>query len=348
MTWDPLTIDELRLALQYIPADDRDTWVNIGNAIKTEYGEDGWPIWDEWSQGGERYNLADAKTVWRSLSPGHVPLGFVNKLATAHGWQRERREMSAGDRRRLKAEAEERRRKAAEAVEADQAKLERMREVVAEACQRVLEQHLKDTSDLPCPSPYLERKGVGAYGVLFPKRAVLVNVDSKRERVDLWAGEEVRRFYADLPKPRPDHLHFFQLRPSDVVVPLRASGGKLCSLQTINHLGTKLFPKFGRKMGCFHLIDTVGEPLPPVVAVAEGYATAASVHEATGWPVAVALDLGNMARVAPLMRSMFPQSQLVLCGDDDPETNGNPGRTKAQALAEKLGCVAAFPSMEAA
>ncbi|TFH84745.1 toprim domain-containing protein [Billgrantia azerbaijanica] len=341
---DPLSIDELRLALQYIPADDRETWVSIGNACKTEYGDEAYPIWDEWSQQAASYKAADAKSVWRSLTPGHVRLGTIIKLAADAGWQREQREMSAEDRRRLKAEAEERRRKAAEAVEADQAKLERMREAVAEACQRVLEVHLQDHG----PSPYLERKGVGAYGVWFPRRAVVVNVDSQRERVDLWAGEEVRRFYADMPKPRPDHLHFFQLRPNDVVVPLRGPGGKLWSLQTINHLGTKLFPKFGRKMGCFHLIDTAGDPVPPIVAVTEGYATAASVHQATGWPVAVALDLGNMARVAPLMRSMFPQSQLILCGDDDPESPDNPGRTKTEALAAELGCVVAFPSMEAA
>lgn len=343
MDRDPLTLDELRLALQFIPADDRETWVNIGNACKTEYGDEAFPIWDEWSQQAASYKAADAKAVWRSLQPGHVRLGTIIKLAGDAGWQRESRELTAEEKRRFKAEAEERRRKAAEAVEADEAKLARMREAVAEACQRVLEHHLSDTSDLACPSPYLERKGVGAYGVLFPRRSVVVNVDSQRERVDIWAGEEVRRFWADVPKPRPDHLHFFQIKANDVVVPLRDAAGKLWALQTINHLGTKLFPKFGRKSGCFHLIDPAGEPSPPIVAVAEGYATAASVHEATGWPVAVALDLGNMARVAPLMRAMFPQSQLILCGDDDPETPDNPGRTKAEELAARLQCAVAFP-----
>ncbi len=184
MDRDPLTLDELRLALQHIPADDRETWVSIGNACKTEYGDDAFSLWDEWSQGGQNYKAGDAKSVWRSLSPGHVHLGTIIKLATDGGWRRERREMSAEDRRRLKAEQEERRRIAAEKVEADQAKLERMQQAVAAACQRVLAEHLQDHG----PSPYLERKGVGAYGVWFPRRSVLVNVDSQRERVDLWAG----------------------------------------------------------------------------------------------------------------------------------------------------------------
>jgi putative DNA primase/helicase len=337
-------MDELRQALQYIPADDRDTWVSIGNACKTEYGDDAFATWDEWSQGGQAYKAADARSVWRSLSPGHVHLGTIIKLASDAGWKRERQAMSAEDRRRLKTEADERRRAAAEKVEADQAKLERMQQAVAGACQRVLKEHLQDSG----PSPYLERKGVGAHGLLFPRRSLVINVDSQRERVDIWAGQETRRFWADVPKPRPDHLHFFHVRQGDVVVPLRDVTGKLWALQTINHLGTKLFPKFGRKSGNFHLIDPYPQPDPPVVAVAEGYATAASVHEATGWPVAVALDLGNMARVAPLLRMMFPDSQLILCGDDDPDTPDNPGRTKTEALAASLRCAVAFPMKEVA
>lgn len=337
---DLLTYDELRLALQYIPADARETWVNVGNACKTEYGDDGFVAWDEWSQQAASYKAADAKSVWRSLTPGKVSIGTIIKLAQAGGWQRERREMSAEDRRRLKAEAEGRRRRVAAQVEADQAKLKRMQQAVAGACQRVMEQHLASHG----PSPYLERKGVGAHGVLFPRRAVLISIDSRRERADIWVGHEVRDWFRQLPNPRPDHLHMLQLRPGDVVVPLRGQDGTLWALQTINQQGTKLYPKFGRKAGCCHLIGSE-QASPEVVAVAEGYATAASVYEMTGWPVAVALDVGNMARVAPPLMTMYPRSRLLLCGDDDPDTEDNPGRTKTQALADELRCAVAFPSM---
>ncbi|MBB3192067.1 PriCT-2 domain-containing protein [Halomonas cerina] len=339
----PMSLDELRLALQHIPADDRETWVSVGNACKTEYGDDGFSAWDEWSQQAASYKAADARSVWRSLTPGHVHLGTIIKLAIDGGWQRERREMSAEDRRRLKAEAEERRRRVAAQVEADQAKLERMQQAVAGACQRVMEQHLAAQGQ----SPYLERKGVGAYGVWFPRRTVLISIDSQRERADVWVGPEVRDWFRELPKPRPDHLHMFQLRPGDVVVPLRGQDGTLWALQTINRQGTKLFPKFGRKAGCCHLIGS-DQAAPDIIAVAEGYATSASVHEMTGWPVAVALDVGNMARVAPPLMTMYPRARMILCGDDDPGTEGNPGRTKTQALAAQLGCAVAFPSMEAA
>ncbi|WP_235576175.1 PriCT-2 domain-containing protein, partial [Rossellomorea vietnamensis] len=182
----PLGLDEVRQALLFIPADDREVWINIGNALKTEFDDAGWDLWDSWSQSSDKYKAGDAWKKWKSLKPGKVSIRYLDKLARNSGWRRERRELTPEEKQRLKAEAEERRRLVAEKVEADEAKLERMQLAVAEACQRVLEVHLNEQG----ASSYLERKGVGAHGVLFPCRAVLVNVDSQRERVDIWAGEE--------------------------------------------------------------------------------------------------------------------------------------------------------------
>jgi putative DNA primase/helicase len=339
MIYNLLSIDELRLALTHIPADDRDTWVNIGNAVKTEYGDDGFFAWDEWSQGGQGYNAADAKSVWRSLQPGHVRLGTIIKLAQQHGWKRERKEMTAADRKRMKAEQEERRRKAAEQVEADKAKLAKMQQAVASACQQVVERHLTTEGT----SPYLQDKSVGAHGVMFVKRAVLISIDARVEAASVWVGSEVVDFFRQLPKPRPEHLHHFRLREGDVVLPLCDGGGVLWSLQVINSKGTKLFPKFGRKSGCWHRIHWQDQP--EIIGVAEGYATGATVHEAMGWPMAVAFDAGNLARVVPQLRELYPHAQLVICGDDDIETEGNPGRAKAEALAFEYGCRAVFAEL---
>lgn len=55
-------------------------------------------------------------------------------------------------------------------------------------------------------------------------------------------------------KPSPDHLSVFVLRPGDVVIPLRDAQGKLWALQQIKPDGKKLFPKYGRKSGCYSLL----------------------------------------------------------------------------------------------
>lgn len=156
-------------------------------------------------------------------------------------------------------------------------------------------------------SPYLARKGVQAHGVRFA----------------------------------PDGC---------VLVPLRDAAGALWNLQRIAPErpadGTdKLFLKGGRKSGLWHWCgDPAGADL---LLIAEGYATAASLHQATGRPVAVAFDAGNLAHVAKALRQQHRAALLVLCGDDDAATEArtgtNTGRVKAEAAARTVRGLAVFP-----
>jgi putative DNA primase/helicase len=38
-----------------LPAHDRELWVRVGMAIKSELGEDGFNLWDEWSRAADNY-----------------------------------------------------------------------------------------------------------------------------------------------------------------------------------------------------------------------------------------------------------------------------------------------------
>ena len=78
--------------------------------------------------------------------------------------------------------------------------------------------------------------------------------------------------------------------------------GEIWSLQTIDADGGKLFMPGGRKRGCMFAI---GEPGDRIV-IAEGFATGASIHEATGLCVAVAFDAGNLEPVAKAIRAKRP------------------------------------------
>lgn len=85
-----------------------------------------------------------------------------------------------------------------------------------------------------------------------------------------------------------------------------------------------------------------------ILGVAEGYATAATAHEATGFPVAVAFDAGNLLPVAKALRGKYPQARIVVFGDDDAgtaqATGKNPGREKATAAARAVDGVAVLPA----
>jgi antirestriction protein ArdC/phage/plasmid primase-like uncharacterized protein len=122
----------------------------------------------------------------------------------------------------------------------------------------------------------------------------------------------------------------------NLLVPARNAEGQIQTLQTITP-DAKLFVKGGRKKGMYHLIDpdnAIGNEGLPVL-IAEGYATAATVHMATGFPTAVAFDASNLEPVAEEILKQFPESQLVFAADDDKHLEQNVGMQKAMAAAQK-------------
>lgn len=80
------------------------------------------------------------------------------------------------------------------------------------------------------------------------------------------------------------------------------------------------------------------------MCIAEGYATGATIHQATGCPVAVAFNAGNLEPVAKIMRHKLPGLPIILCADDDANTEGNPGITKANQAALVVGGKVASPN----
>lgn len=125
-----------------------------------------------------------------------------------------------------------------------------------------------------------------------------------------------------------------------LLVPLRDTTGALHSLQSITADGSKRFHVGGRVTGCYHAI---GKPAG-VIVVCEGYATGASIHEATGHAVAVAFNAGNLQAVAQALHERHPGLQIIVAADDDHATPGNPGLTKANDAAKAVGGRLAVPA----
>ena len=95
-----------------------------------------------------------------------------------------------------------------------------------------------------------------------------------------------------------------------------------------------------------------------VVVVAEGYATAATLHEATGLPVAAAFNAGNLKPAAEGLRERYLDKKIVVAGDNDhhrereiDERTGLPkknvGREKAEQAAAAVGGYALIPRFDA-
>lgn len=104
-----------------------------------------------------------------------------------------------------------------------------------------------------------------------------------------------------------------------LVLPVRGTDGVLHGLQFISPDGEKKFLAGTAKKGSYFSIG--GKP-ESVLYLAEGYATAATIHEATGHPVAVCFDAGNIKQVAKQLHSKMPGVNIVVCGDNDPSGTG--------------------------
>jgi putative DNA primase/helicase len=87
--------------------------------------------------------------------------------------------------------------------------------------------------------------------------------------------------------------------------------------------------------------------MSPVVVIAKGYATAATLAEHGKVPTLAAYDSGNLLSAAISIRERWPDKAIVIAGDDDHRIENNPGREKAQAAAEAVAGVAIFPNFTA-
>ena len=117
-----------------------------------------------------------------------------------------------------------------------------------------------------------------------------------------------------------------------LVIPLKDVAGKLLSLQFIAPDGQKRFLRGGRVKGLFHVIG----PRTPCVWLAEGFATAASLHEDRKECVIVAFNCGNLLAVAESVFKTWRPKSLIVMADDERNTDGNPGVSAAREVSEKL------------
>lgn len=189
-------------------------------------------------------------------------------------------------------------------------------------------------------------------------RAAMERARAEMKRDDEKAAVEAERKAAAIWKsagPAPaDHPYLVRkkIEPKglklykDMLVVPAYRGGKLASLQFIGADGVKRFLKGGRMDGAYASVS--GGADRSKILIAEGYATAGTLHEATGVPVVVAFNAGNLVAVSKAIRAKYPDAELILAADDDRHTvvRGellNVGVVKARAAAEAVGGTVMVP-----
>lgn len=197
----------------------------------------------------------------------------------------------------------------------------------AEAAKKILE-----VAPAATHHPYLEQKGVQAYGLYIVPDPSLVDQNGNIRIAHDW--REAKQMREDL-----KGQNISVLTKGDLIIPAYNAQGDVTTLQTISQNNFKSYLKDGQKTGSSLTIGTISSNKP--ILIAEGYATAATLHEQLKQPVVVAFDSGNLKSVALSLREQYPDNTLYLAADNDHVTERekgiNTGITKAMEAANLVG-----------
>jgi putative DNA primase/helicase len=352
MSRQDFTFDDIENALRFLDCEDTDVWLRAGMAIKSEFGESGFGIWDAWSQGDSRYREKEARARWKSFkggsARGSVSIGTVLHWAFERGFRIERPELTGEQKAAFAAEQEARRKRVAEQAAVDAANEQRWYDAVANVSQQIMPL-LKTVGS----SPYLGKKKIPSCGCLFPSEPFLLDfkddftIDVLHDRNAINAV--FARMKANKAAGLKDADTIAYAKRGDILIPLFNERGELRNFQIIHSNGEKKrFLAGGQKTGLWFLIKGAKSSPDSPLIFCEGFATGASDSMATGWDVVVTFDAGNMPAVAEKFVN-DPRSK-IFAGDNDWETaldpkKKNAGTVKAQEAARIVGgtwCVPQF------
>jgi len=309
----PPTLEEATEALYCIPADcSEEEWSNAGMAFASEFPGD-LATFDAWSQQAPaKYNAADLKARWRRwTSKGGKTIATLFYFAKAYGYRPSRSTAPPSPEAQAKAEQERARRRAEAQRKAEEAAAE-----AAHAEQRAAEERRK-------APPVPESHG-------YPAR--------KKLDVALLNAWGCRLFRGNLTVSG-------LVIDGCLMVPAMDMDGTVKSLQFIHpdtpgKDGKRNLPIAPLK-GRFWPLGELSETGP--IYLAEGPATAASIHEASQQCTLCTFSGGNLEAVALAVRERYPQAPIILCADDDPT-----GKTSAILAAHAVGGLITLPNLAGA
>ena len=300
----PPTYDEVRIALSYIPTPSNySDWYRMAFAIKDALGENGKDLWHDWSRQGDNYKASVAEATWKSAKSkvGGITVATLFKQARDNGYR--------PDKPTAVLTPEQFEQRALETATKNEifAASDAVHYQAAAKLAHTIWRNSKALTAADLAHPYLQNKGI--------------------QDLTAVAGIRINRYQGQNKLVIPVYLRDEQTGKT-----------KLVNLQQIDEHGTKRFLYGGQKSGGYAILNGTHADMKDGFYLAEGYATAASVHLATGKPVVIAFDAGNLPVVAARIaeRDNLPaDTPIYLAADND--RISQTGLSKATEAAAWLG-----------
>lgn len=277
-------IERIREALHFIQVSGHDERFRIGCMLKSELGDKGRDLWNEW-----RGNRGDdeATSVWKSISEtGALKIGTLFHEAKEKGWTDDGRYNKP-----TSEELAERQHIAAERAAKEETEIARERADTAMKAVAIL----KAATEAKADQPYLVLKQVSPVATL--------------REIDAGAAATILGY---APKSGGD-----QLTGRLLVVPVK-QGNRISTLELIDGDKRKAaLAGRGSKVGGYWANQRLpdGDGAGQTLLIGEGVATVLSASEATGHPTIAALSSSNLPAVAKVMRERYPGAVLIILAD---------------------------------
>jgi putative DNA primase/helicase len=292
-----------------VPNDDRDIWVKMAMAIKSELSESGFDIWDLWSSTDPSYKPADAKAVWKSANATKTTIASLFFEAAKYGYKPELKQHIAtpeeiAERAKAREQAQA---KAEEDQAAKHAKAAEKAKAIWDAAMPIGDN----------THPYLTRKQIAATGIRL----------------------------GTYPRWHDGVTHEIE---NCLLIPIRDKDKNLVSLQAIFPETHSILDRDrdylpgGKKQECYFAL--IGDLT--TIVICEGFATGCSIKEATGYSTVVAFDRSNLAPVAKVFRKKFKDAKIIIAADNDQYTKANTGVHSAANAAAVCGGLVAVPHFD--
>lgn len=291
-------------------------WRNVGFALIAEFGkEHGGEKFDNWSQGGSKYDAAVVRAVIKSADPnGKIKIGTLFHLAKQFGFQPSRagksqdfitrNPMLVSDKVKIDSDAQE-------------------QLITASKAENIWEQADREVS---LSMPYVSRKKITPTENL--REIALGKVESIIGHTPQSSGKPLS---GDTVLVAP----IWMLVEDEIVI-------SNVELIDGNSKKAALAGK-GTKKGGFWTANSLpeGDGAGITILVGEGVATVLSAHHATGYFAVASLSAGNLSEVGKVLRHRYPKAEIVMLAD-----LGN-GQADAEKAARLINCRIAFPDLSA-
>lgn len=307
MRFNDLSSEKIAEALSFLDYEDRAEWVEAAFSLRSELGESGFDIWIEWSKMSSSFNLGAAKSVWKSSSSrGGVTIASLIYKAQQQGFK-------LGEHQPISRHVQQQRAENRAAAERE-AKIQEKEKIQRQLKKSELAKSMFEGLSLTFTHPYLERKDILSHGA----------------KCGPWS-------YKD------DEGNIINERNA-LIIPMYFEG-EIVSLQAIMPNGEKKLMSGAKKSGTYYVIGDEPESEDDAIDVllCEGFATGATLNEATQLLTYVAFDSGNLLKVAKYIRSKYKFARITVCADNDQYKRINTGIRSAQKVCCEVDAEMVYP-----